>query len=164
MDYIISQNRITVPIIALRGLVPMPGVTIQFDVGRKKSVMAVDGAMKQDQMVFLTAQKDAFVDDPTFDDLYAVGTVSRIKQVIKMPGENMRVLAEGLYRACLINGSVEKPFFIGEVGELSDDDSTLTKTLASAYVRLLRAAFDEYMPYVPKMPTEVPMQQYSIAA
>ena len=161
MDYIISQNRMTVPIIALRGLIPMPGVTIQFDVGRKKSVMAVDSAMKNDQLVFLTAQKDTFVDDPSFDDLYAVGTVSRIKQVIKMPGENMRVLAEGLYRACLVNESMEKPFFVGEVGELADDDAALTKTLALAYVRLLRAAFDEYIPYVPKMPTEVPMRVFS---
>ena len=57
MDYIISQNQITVPVIALRGLVSMPGVTIQFDVGRKKSVMAVDSAMKNDQLVFLTAQR-----------------------------------------------------------------------------------------------------------
>lgn len=158
MDYIISENRITVPIIALRGLVPMPGVTIQFDVGRKKSIMAVDSAMKNDQLVFLTAQKDTFVDDPSFDDLYKVGAVSRIKQVIKMPGENIRVLAEGLYRACLIDGSLEKPFFIGDVCELSDDVTTLNKTLSMAYIRLLRAAFDEYMPYVPKMPSEVMMR------
>ncbi len=160
MDYILSEQRLTVPVIALRGLVPMPGVTIQFDVGRKKSVMAVDGAMKNDQIVFLTAQKDAFVDDPTFEDLYAVGTVSRIKQVIKMPGENMRVLAEGLYRACLVSDTVEDPFFVASVSELYDDASSLTATLSAAYVRLLRAAFDEYLQYMPKMPAEVPMRVF----
>ena len=149
------------PVIALRGLVAMPGATIQFDVGRKKSVMAVDGAMKNDQIVFLTAQKDTFVDDPTFDDLYAIGTVSRIKQVIKMPGENMRVLAEGLYRACLLDSRVEEPFFVGEIGEIYNDTDTLTPVLTKAYVRSLRTVFDEYLMYVPKMPAEVSMRVFS---
>ena len=157
----LSQEHITMPVIALRGLVAMPGATIQFDVGRKKSVMAVDGAMKNDQIVFLTAQKDTFVDDPTFDDLYAIGTVSRIKQVIKMPGENMRVLAEGLYRACLLDGRVEEPFFVGEIGEIYNDTDTLTPVLTKAYVRSLRTVFDEYLMYVPKMPAEVSMRVFS---
>lgn len=157
----LSQEHITMPVIALRGLVAMPGSTIQFDVGRKKSVMAVDGAMKNDQIVFLTAQKDTFVDDPTFDDLYAIGTVSRIKQVIKMPGENMRVLAEGLYRACLLDGKVEEPFFVGEIGEIYNDTDTLTPVLTKAYVRSLRTVFDEYLMYVPKMPAEVSMRVFS---
>lgn len=161
MDYILSQEHITMPVIALRGLVPMPGSTIQFDVGRKKSVMAVEGAMKNDQIVFLTAQQDTFVDDPTFNDLFAVGTVSRIKQVIKMPGENMRVLAEGLHRASLVSGVMETPFFVGEVCELYDDDTSLTPTLATAYVRSLRTAFDDFLQYVPKMPAEVPMRVFS---
>lgn len=157
----LSQEHITMPVIALRGLVAMPGATIQFDVGRKKSVMAVEGAMKNDQIVFLTAQKDTFVDDPTFDDLYSIGTVSRIKQVIKMPGENMRVLAEGLYRACLMDGMVEKPFFVGEISELYNDENSLTQISAKAYVRSLRTAFDEYLLYVPKVPAEVSMRVFS---
>ena len=86
------------PILALRGLAVFPDQTVHFDVGRIKSVHALDAAMKQDQTLFLIPQKDMLVDDPRLIDLYAVGTVAKVKQVLKTQGENLRVLVTGICR------------------------------------------------------------------
>ena len=94
------------PILALRGLAVFPDQTVHFDVGRAKSVQALDAAMKQDQTLFLIPQKDMLVDDPRLIDLYAVGTVAKVKQVLKTQGENLRVLVTGICR--------------GKIAELSD--------------------------------------------
>ena len=88
------------PILALRGLAIFPEQTVHFDVGRPKSAFALDAAMKGDQLIFLVPQKDIVDDDPDFSDLIPIGTVARIKQVLKsQQGENIRVLVTGLYRA-----------------------------------------------------------------
>ena len=87
------------PVLPLRGLVVFPGVVTHFDVGRLKSAKSVEEAMRADQRIFLTAQKDLSVDDPKKNDLYAVGTVAIVKQILRMPGYNMRILVEGKFRA-----------------------------------------------------------------
>lgn len=86
------------PMIALRGLVIFPSVQLHFDVGRAKSLAAVNEAMARDRLVFLAAQKDLCDDDPAPDAVYEVGCVTRIKQIIRLPDNGMRVLAEGLSR------------------------------------------------------------------
>ncbi len=80
------------PILALRGLTVFPQMLLHFDVGREKSVRAVDEAMKTHQKIFLVTQKEIGVDNPAQQDLYAVGTVARVKQVLKMPGDLVRIL------------------------------------------------------------------------
>lgn len=90
-----------IPAIALRGLCVLPGMVVHFDVSRKKSVLALEKAMVADQKVFLVAQKSVQEEDPGMDGLYGMGTVSCIKQLIKLPGGMVRVLAEGLERARL---------------------------------------------------------------
>ena len=80
------------PILALRGLTVFPQQTVHFDVGRIKSALALEWAMKHDQTLFLTPQKDMSVDDPGLKDLYSIGTVVRVKQILKSQGENIRVL------------------------------------------------------------------------
>lgn len=155
MKYSISQDTQNMPIISLRGLVAMPGIVLQFDVGRKKSVKAVENVMKGNQLVFLTAQIDAYVEDPAIDEMYRVGTVARIKQVIKMPGENMRVLAEGLYRAYLVEQVSDEPYFVASIGELADDMGKMDAFLAEAYIRNIKTVFDEYASLAPKMSGEV---------
>ena len=92
------------PILALRGLAIFPEQTVHFDVGRKKSVLALEAAMKADQTLLLIPQKDILVDDPKLIDLYAIGTVCKVKQVLKTQGENLRVLVAGLCRAVLLQG------------------------------------------------------------
>ena len=87
------------PLIAVRGIVIYPAMILHFDVARKKSISALEAAMANGQEIFLVSQKDLTVEIPTKDDLYSVGTVAKIKQLLKLPGNTVRVLVEGLYRA-----------------------------------------------------------------
>ena len=90
------------PVLALRGLCVFPNMLTHFDVERHKSVKAVEDAMKGNQKIFLVAQKDIQADEPVFDGLCALGTVVKIKQVLKMPGDLIRVLVEGLHRGRIV--------------------------------------------------------------
>ena len=101
------------PILALRGLAVFPDQTVHFDVGRPKSVRALEAAMKQDQNLLLIPQKDILVDDPKLIDLYAIGTVAKVKQVLKTQGENLRVLVTGLCRGKITELSQSEPFLSG---------------------------------------------------
>ena len=80
------------PILALRGLVVFPGMTLHFDVGREKSIRAVEKAMAGKQQIFLVAQKDIRVDDPKEEDLFEIGTVATVKQILRMPSDSIRIL------------------------------------------------------------------------
>ena len=101
------------PILALRGLAVFPDQTIHFDVGRAKSVRALEAAMKQDQTLFLIPQKDILVDDPKLIDLYHIGTVAKVKQVLKTQGENLRVLVTGICRGKITELSQTDPYLNG---------------------------------------------------
>ncbi len=161
MNYTVAKNTLNLPVIPLRGLVALPGVVLQFDVGRDKSVKAVDAVMQKNQLVFLTAQTEVYIDDPSMDELYRVGTVARIKQVLKMPGENIRVLAEGLYRGYLVAGAAASPYLTADVGMLEDDVSGLDPIRTEAYLRSLRDAFDGYISLAPKVSGDVVMRVYA---
>ena len=101
------------PILALRGLAVFPDQTVHFDVGRPKSVKALEAAMKQDQTLLLIPQKDMMVDDPKLIDLYSVGTVAKVKQVLKTQGENLRVLVTGICRGKIAEMSQTEPYMNG---------------------------------------------------
>ena len=103
------------PILALRGLAVFPEQTVHFDVGRNKSVLALEAAMKQDQTLMLIPQKDLLEDDPKLKDLYAIGTVAKVKQVLKSQGENLRVLVTGICRAKITELEQSDPFLLGTV-------------------------------------------------
>lgn len=98
------------PVLALRGLAVYPEQTVHFDVGRTKSAMALDAAMKKDQILLLVPQKDILVDDPKLSDLCAVGTVVKIKQLLNAPEENIRVLVTGMARARIAELQQTEPF------------------------------------------------------
>ena len=108
------------PILALRGLTVFPEQTVHFDVGRKKSVLALERAMKADQKILLIPQKDMLVDDPKLIDLYSIGTVAQIKQILKTQGENLRVLVTGLHRARITEMQQTEPFLSGIVESVPD--------------------------------------------
>ena len=103
------------PILALRGLAVFPDQTVHFDVGRSKSVRALESAMKQDQTLLLIPQKDMMIDDPKLIDLYSIGTVARVKQVLKTQGENLRVLVTGICRGKITELSQSDPYLSGIV-------------------------------------------------
>ena len=93
----------TLPLLPLRGMMVFPYMIIHLDVGRERSVAALEQAMVSDRQVVVTAQKDAEVDEPTREELYDVGTVVEIRQVLKLPGGTVRVLVEGLHRALIMD-------------------------------------------------------------
>ena len=103
------------PILALRGLTVFPDQTVHFDVGRTKSIRALDAAMKGDQHILLIPQKDLLVDDPKLVDLFSVGVIAHVKQVLKTQGENLRILVTGLYRAKIVEVSQTEPYMAGYV-------------------------------------------------
>ena len=143
------------PIVALRGLTVFPGMSLHFDVGRKKSIAALKNAMNNDQRIFLVAQKDAGVNEPELDDLYEVGVVCEIKQMIKIPNSpNLRVAVEGLCRGDLITIVQPKPFLVGVINEIDEKIAPLTPE-NNAYARLLKDEFEDYALKIAKVSNEV---------
>ena len=100
------------PLIPLRGLTVYPNMVINFDVGREKSILALERAMMMNQTVFLTSQKDIDTDLPTTKDFFHVGTVAKFKQMLKLPGDSIRVLVEGEVR-----GRIKDVIMEVEVGD-----------------------------------------------
>ncbi len=116
-----NQIRITspMPILALRGMTVFPEQTVHFDVGRIKSALALDAAMKRDQILFLAPQKNLLEEDPGLNGFYSIGTVVQVKQILKSPNESIRVLVTGLYRAKITDLSQQEPYLSGTVEEVS---------------------------------------------
>ncbi|WP_283688730.1 endopeptidase La [Clostridium perfringens] len=94
-----KEDKLILPLIPLRGLTVFPNMVIYFDVGREKSIEAVEKAMAGDQKIFLAAQKDIEIDNPSEEDIFNIGTICEIKQIVKMPKNTIRVLVEGIERA-----------------------------------------------------------------
>ena len=110
------------PILALRGLAVFPDQTIHFDVGRPKSIRALEAAMKKDQTILLIPQRNITDPDPELEDLYTIGTVAKVKQVLKAQGENLRVLVTGLCRARISDLTQEEPYLEGVVIGIPDTE------------------------------------------
>lgn len=120
------------PVLALRGLTVFPDQTVHFDVGRAKSVLALEAAMKADQTLFLVPQKDLLVDDPKLADLYPIGTVAKVKQVLKTQTENLRVLVTGICRGRITELSQSEPYLYGTieaVAQQKEEDSIRAQAL-----------------------------------
>ena len=143
------------PVVALRGIVVFPGMSLHFDVGRKKSIEALQTAMENDQRVFLIAQKDASVDDPKVDDIYNIGVVCSIKQMLRIPNSNnLRVMVEGEKRGELVSMVKNKPYLLAMVNfrspvEFSYDSKDL------AYSKALKREFEAYAASYAKISNEV---------
>ena len=135
------------PVLALRGLAVFPDQTVHFDVGRKKSVLALEEAMKKDQTLFLVPQKDLLVDDPRLSDLYAVGTVVKVKQVLKNQTENLRVLVTGICRGRITELSQSEPYLCGTIEAIAEQKETDT-IRAQALRREANALYGQYLQYI----------------
>lgn len=153
------------PIIPLRGIVVFPKMVLHFDVGRKKSIKALQKAMDDDQKVFLVCQKDASVDEPNIDDMYDVGVICTIRQMMRIPGsENMRVVVEGDERATLYSFTSVKPYIGGLVEIAGDNNSILeiSEDEDKAYQRIIKREFERYASLMPKISNEVIAKVISI--
>ena len=112
-----------IPMLPLRGVLVFPYTVIHLDVGRKKSINAIEEAMLDSKEIFLATQKEAQTDEPDEEDIYDVGTVAEIRQILKMPGGTMRVLVEGLYRAEIKDYAAHDPYIKVAMEEYNDDET-----------------------------------------
>jgi len=106
-----TDNIIQIPLVALRGLTVFPKMILHFDVARQKSIKALEESMVKGEPIFLVAQKEAEIEEPDIEDLYTVGTISHIKQILKLPNNAIRVLVEGHERGRIISFKQKDPFF-----------------------------------------------------
>lgn len=148
---VVRTKKIILPLLPLRGLVVFPYMILHFDVGRKKSVEALEYAMVNDQQIFLVAQKDVQKDEPDIDDLYQFGTISKVKQLLKLPGGNIRVLVEGTHRAKISRFISDDEYVLAEVKQYPNVKSEVTDNL-EALVRTAKEMFDDYCQMLVKIP------------
>ena len=132
------------PAIALRGTTILPDMIVHFDVSRERSIKAIEAAMLHDQKIFLITQKDPEKERPEHADLYKVGTVAYIKQVVKLPHELLRVLVEGKERAELLSIEQEDPFLKVEVTGFEEDSGHYPDTVKEAMYRSIQGLFQRY--------------------
>lgn len=153
MDQPNTENNISMPAVALRGLTILPDMIIHFDLNRSKSIQAVEKAMMNESVLFCVTQKDVDKDDPAIEDLYSVGCVVRINQLLKMPGGVIRVLAEGRNRAYLRGLNEENGYLQADLRIASEDDEREHITLETeiAMVRDMADIFKEYVAVFPKV-------------
>ncbi len=147
-----SEDASVFPLLPLRGVVVFPHVVLHLDVGRERSIKAIDDAMIKDNKIVLSAQKDANVDDPGCDDLYSIGTIAGIKQMIKLPGGTIRVLVEGLGRVKICDYQEEDPYFLVEVEQLEEDETKNTEI--EALMRNVLFQFEQYIKLGKKVSSE----------
>ncbi len=151
----VKQASSRLPLLALRGMVLFPKMVLHFDVGREKSVFALNEAMNNDRMLFLVAQKDIRDEDPTGEEIYDVGVVAEIKQIIKS-SNGLRVLVEGHYRARLISVSQEDPFFTAQIEEYPTKPvAGIRQPMLDALMRTLKDLFEEHSAMTPRMTKEL---------
>lgn len=144
------------PLIPLRGITIFPYMVLHFDVGREKSIVALEEAMLNGQEIFLVAQKDAKIEEPEEKDIYNIGTLCTIKQLLKLPGDTIRVLVEGISRAKIINYIETEPCYKAEI-EVLKEKECIEDAKCEALVRSLKEAFESYTKLSGNMPTETLM-------
>lgn len=154
IEYIIENK--TLPLIPLRGISVFPHMIIHFDVGRDKSIQALDKAMLDDSLILLCTQINPKVDDPGVDEFYQVGTVAKVKQMLKLPGGSLRVLVEGINRGRILKVTKEEPYFEAEIEELTYDPESIVKDKdIEAAMRLVVNDLEEYISLNNKVSSEV---------
>ena len=132
-----------IPAVALRGMTILPAMIVHFDISREMSIKAVEQAMLSDQKLFVVTQKDPEVSEPVLDDLYRIGTIVEIKQVIKMPKNILRVLAEGIQRAELVDISDNPEYLDADILTFVEED-TMDQNTKEALLRSMKETFERY--------------------
>ncbi|HEY9577687.1 MAG TPA: LON peptidase substrate-binding domain-containing protein, partial [Pseudobacillus sp.] len=148
----------TVPLLPLRGLLVYPTMVLHLDVGRDRSIEALEQAMLDNHLIFLSTQKDSNIDDPLQEDLFETGTLTKVKQMLKLPNGTIRVLVEGLSRAVMKQLDDKETFYLATV-EVHED--TTTKDIETeALMRTLLEYFEQYI----KLSKKVSAETYSTVA
>ena len=148
------NNTISLPVLPLRGMVVFPRSIIHFDVGRKTSVTAINKAMREDQLIFLSTQKDPAQNDPQLADLYQIGVVAKVVQVLKQPEDITRVVLEGKYRAKIAAPVYDSKALTAELIPIPESKNEPTPE-DEAMIRSVKNQFEKYMEVTPKMPPDI---------
>ena len=140
-----ERSQLTLAVIPLRGITIFPNMIIHFDVGREKSIAALEEAMKENGEIFLVSQVDPEIEDPTKDDVYFIGTISKIKQILKMPKGITRVLVEGIERAEILDIINDEKFMKANIVKIEEEEIRSDEAKDLAYRNLLSKSFNEYI-------------------
>ncbi|KGM45336.1 endopeptidase La [Neobacillus niacini] len=147
-----KERELIVPLLPLRGLLVYPTMVLHLDVGRERSVEALEKAMVDDHLIFLTTQKDIAIDDPSEDDLYQIGTLTKVKQMLKLPNGTIRVLVEGLNRAKIQSFHDEDEYY--SVSIVTYEESTTKDVEDQALMRTMLEYFEQYIKLSKKISAE----------
>lgn len=147
-----EKEKLTMPLLPLRGLIVYPTMVLHLDVGRDKSVQALEKAMMDDHLVCLVSQKDMGIDEPTKEDLYRTGTLAKIKQMLKLPNGTMRVLVEGLNRVTVTEFEDSEEYFVVHVEKQSEEHQVDVED--KALMRTLLDYFEQYIKLSKKVSVE----------
>ncbi|NLK67915.1 MAG: endopeptidase La [Clostridiaceae bacterium] len=139
-----KKNTKTIPLLPLRGIVVFPNMILHFDVGRPRSIKALEEAMMEEQKIFLAAQKDPALEEPGQEDVYTIGTTAKIKQLLRLPGDTIRVLVEGLERSEILEYTSEDPYYEVKIKEHSSKKLLAKDPETEALVRLVISHFEDY--------------------
>jgi ATP-dependent Lon protease len=157
MPTIVENNAIQMPLLALRGVVVFPNTVASFDVGRKKSINALKFAMDKNQLIYLVTQKDFYADEPENSDLYKIGCVAKIKQVLRVSDNLTKVLVQGVYRATHTDFYTLPDFYTARVSRLDDVASNNREIYKETLIRRVRTEFYKYMSLMPKPSPDIEM-------
>ncbi|SDP01221.1 endopeptidase La [Halobacillus aidingensis] len=141
-----DKQRKNIPLLPLRGLLVYPSMVLHLDVGREKSVQALEQSMMDDNEIFLVSQKEVNIDEPSKDDLYEVGTIARVKQMVKLPNGTNRVLVEGLYRARVEQLVDDEDFYHANISKIEDEhvgeneEEALMRTLMDQFEKFVKVS------------------------
>lgn len=150
-----TNTMVTMPALALRGLTIFPNMLLHFDVGRESSIKALDEAMTSGQTIFLVAQRDLAVENPQEGDLYTIGTISNVRQILRLPGDNVRVMVEGISRGRLCHVVESAPYLVAQVEEIPAEVSVKRSARTEALIRQTYELFESYIELAPKMTQDI---------
>lgn len=151
-----DKKNITLPAIAMRGLVTFPKMIMHFDVSRVMSVKAIEMALKADRKIFIVTQKDAHLENPQEKDLYKIGVIAEVRQTLKTPDNVLRVLIEGVQRAKINSIVNDSDYLIADVKEIPNYSKSKVENIElEAMVRTIKDEFELYCSYIPQMPKEL---------
>jgi len=148
-----ARKRRTLPMIPLRGITIFPYMVLHFDVGREKSIAALDEAMLKDQEIFLVPQRESKVEEPTKDDLLEIGTLCVIRQLLKLPGNTVRVLVEGISRGKVVSIK-EDPYYKATISIIDEEAEKEVNVEGEALVRSVKDTLQAYVRHTGYMPQE----------
>jgi ATP-dependent Lon protease len=150
--FAVNNNEIIVPLLPLRGLLVYPTMVLHLDVGRDKSIQALEKSMVEEHKIFLTTQKDVSIDDPSEDDIFTMGTLTQVKQMLKLPNGTIRVLVEGLTRARLKEFYDEGDYISAQIETFEDDPEKDVES--EALMRTMLEYFEQYIKLSKKISAE----------